>query len=434
MSTNGPAPLPHLRTTRENAARKIADAIRDYEQLRSTVRARPIPELQDDLDIQRRHTIELLRSLFNQPTPADEFDNETVRSVFYTNPPEEEQRRDLDTDIRQCITQLRSLTARLDFYQPPTEQPSENTTPRVPTAQPATQPPPITPEPAPSLPAIIIFLAVLLGTAGLIIWQRQEIAQLTGPATAVFYLIISLVPAILLFGLFRAVAKASGKLYGLTIELGGPAALFIIVLLILTNLPASKPESPITKPGTDTTDTTLTTTTSTRQPPTTPQPVPAPQPRPWRTVITAHGVPDQNSNGWLDGRYTAYIMDKPNGAITSDPVSTASHAGYVVVAPHQGRYRITIRYAAITDRPVNVFTAPDVPHNNGEDIFGKSKTQLAFPTTASPVIAEKAPGFELDLQQGRNVIDLRSASPAGLPDLFSLTIEAVATRTGADDL
>jgi hypothetical protein len=58
--------------------------------------------------------------------------------------------------------------------------------------------------------------------------------------------------------------------------------------------------------------------------------------RRWGTTIKAHGTPAENGSGWLDGRYTAYIKDEPNGAVTSDPVTTASHLGYVVNVPQKG--------------------------------------------------------------------------------------------------
>jgi hypothetical protein len=79
-------------------------------------------------------------------------------------------------------------------------------------------------------------------------------------------------------------------------------------------------------------------------------------------------------------------------------------------------------YAATTDRPVNVFTAPDVPHDAGVDIFGASKAQFPFARTTSPVVPQVARVAVLDLEVGKNVIDLRSATNAGLPDVFSITV------------
>lgn len=142
----------------------------------------------------------------------------------------------------------------------------------------------------------------------------------------------------------------------------------------------------------------------------------------WGTTIKAHGAPSDNRLGWLDGRYTAYIRDLPNGAVTSNPVSTNSHLGYVVVVPRKGPYLVAADYTASTDRPVAIFTAPDVPHDPGMDIFGPSRAQVPFPTTASPVVPQVARVAVLDLEEGRNVIDLRAASMAGLPDIFSLTV------------
>jgi hypothetical protein len=120
-------------------------------------------------------------------------------------------------------------------------------------------------EHTPALIPILLFLLVLVLTAGLVLWQRETIAQLNGTAQTSFYLLISLVPAILLFGLFRTVAKATGKIYGLNIELGGPTALFIIVLIILLRLPSSNTGQHLAKTDTIAGNRTNTTTTDRSQ-------------------------------------------------------------------------------------------------------------------------------------------------------------------------
>jgi competence protein ComEC len=101
---------------------------------------------------------------------------------------------------------------------------------------------------------------LLLATAGLILWQHEELARVSGAAAVLLYLVSALVPAILLFGLFRTVARVTGKLYGLPIELGGPAALFIIVLLLLMKVAPAERENHEEKTSTTSNDATSTNT------------------------------------------------------------------------------------------------------------------------------------------------------------------------------
>ena len=98
---------------------------------------------------------------------------------------------------------------------------------------------------APSMLATVVFVAVLVTAAALILWQQDVIARVHGTAAILLYLISALLPAILLFGLFRTIARVTGKFYGLLIEIGGPGALFFIVLLLLIKVaPATWDEPP----------------------------------------------------------------------------------------------------------------------------------------------------------------------------------------------
>jgi hypothetical protein len=224
MIDSGAEPLPRLLTTRNRAVKKIADRIRAFEYFRTSITKGQVRDLEAELELQRQYTVELLRSLFDSPRPATEFDDGTARSVFYANTPDDERRTNMDDEVHQCITQLRSLTARLEFYQSAAKSAES--------------------DPAPSLVAIVLFVLILLGTATLVLWKQDAIARTQGAAAVLLYLVSALLPAILLFGTFRTVAKITGKLYGLPIELGGPAALFIIVLWLLLKIAPIIPYQP----------------------------------------------------------------------------------------------------------------------------------------------------------------------------------------------
>jgi hypothetical protein len=311
--------LPRLLGTREHAARKIADRIRAFEQLRRNVATGNITDLEDEAESNRRYTIELLRSLFDSPQPAGEFDHETARGVFYTDPSDEERRADLSDDLRNDVSQLRNLTARLEFYEPgqegkPAESAEKSADHQADDHRPALMP-------------ILLFLLVLILTAGLVLWQRESIAQLSGPAQATFYLLISLVPAILLFGLFRTIAKATGKIYGLSVELGGPTALFIIVLLILLRLPA--PASPTTTADKPPAAIATMTTTSAPIPTTTTTTRPEPHPPTWtRFHVTIH-IPDGCTAAHLTSGYQ-YCVTTPQ----SIPSLRARHVRIIAIHAH----------------------------------------------------------------------------------------------------
>jgi hypothetical protein len=219
---------PRLRTTREHAARKIAECIHGLEQLRDAMHARGPQELEDEFELQRHYAVELLLSLFVQASPAETFDRETKRSVYYTNSSEEERRQAVRSEIREAIKQLRSVTITLTFYEEPQASPPALTRNHGKDQQPS-------PAPTPTQQHMRPF-GVLLGTLvlliGLLVWQIPRIHQYNlGVVTYVILVIAALVSALVLFSFLQSTAELTGHHLGFSIRLGGAAALFFIVLL-----------------------------------------------------------------------------------------------------------------------------------------------------------------------------------------------------------
>lgn len=103
-------------------------------------------------------------------------------------------------------------------------------------------------------------IAILIGTAlltllialgvGWVLLNNLPVLMAYGvgaPAYLILLVILALATAIILFGVLRGAAALTGKNFGYTIELGGPAAFFILVLLYgISVFPASPADFAVT--------------------------------------------------------------------------------------------------------------------------------------------------------------------------------------------
>lgn len=96
-----------------------------------------------------------------------------------------------------------------------------------------------------ALIALVIAIAV-----GWVILQNLSILianQVGAPAYFILLVILSLAAAIVLFGVLRATASLKGSHFGYEVELGGPAAIFLLILLYgLTQSPPTPSDFAIT--------------------------------------------------------------------------------------------------------------------------------------------------------------------------------------------
>jgi hypothetical protein len=244
---------------------------------------------------------------------------------------------------------------------------------------------------------ILVFIIILVLVAGLVLWQRETIAALTGPAQAVFYLIISLLPAVLLFGIFRTVAHATGKLYGMTIEVGGPAGLFIIVLILLLNLPGKPPRQTAPSTPSNTTSTTTTTTTATSttttgtaighqgRPPQPPQP---PPPHTWH-VPEDFPTPFHNPQGRWSFGYTnnnAYSFTPYQTEARPSP-TVSTYVAYTANLDGSNNPNVGLNTSAATITPFPGITLPpNMVHLHPGPHGERSILRFTAPTTGTYTI------------------------------------------------
>jgi len=92
----------------------------------------------------------------------------------------------------------------------------------------------------------LAFVALLMAMAvGWVIMEKLPLLSANNaerPAYFVLFVILALAAAIVLFGCLRATAVLSGTQFGYTVELGGPAAIFVLVLLYgISQVPSPAP-------------------------------------------------------------------------------------------------------------------------------------------------------------------------------------------------
>ena len=77
---------------------------------------------------------------------------------------------------------------------------------------------------------LLVFLLIILG---IWVWQLPNINKFDSRSISyVIHVMVSAVASVILFGVLRSSGTFRGSRWGFQIELGGPAALFIVVLLI----------------------------------------------------------------------------------------------------------------------------------------------------------------------------------------------------------
>lgn len=83
-----------------------------------------------------------------------------------------------------------------------------------------------------------VLLAFLAALIGVLIWQLPKLHRF-GDRTVVFVIsaVVGLVAALVTFGALRSYGRVSGHSLGVGFEFGGPAALFVLVLLLGTRVP-----------------------------------------------------------------------------------------------------------------------------------------------------------------------------------------------------
>jgi hypothetical protein len=90
-----------------------------------------------------------------------------------------------------------------------------------------------TSNPLPFVGLALIALLIALGVGWVILENLPLLMAygVGGPAYFILLVILSLAAALVLFGVLRATASLTGSHFGYTIDLGGPAALFFLILL-----------------------------------------------------------------------------------------------------------------------------------------------------------------------------------------------------------
>lgn len=90
-------------------------------------------------------------------------------------------------------------------------------------------------KPLPSMPTwqFVVLVTVTLLLVGLTVWQLERIRREdTRVITFILFVLISLVAALVLFATLRSYGHITGQRLGVAFEFGGPAALFVFVLLL----------------------------------------------------------------------------------------------------------------------------------------------------------------------------------------------------------